>query len=285
MNCPLCNSASKQAFIAKDIAVLDCDICGHRFADVNGGESFVADVYGDDYFSGGGAGYTDYAAEGDMLIERGKMYAAKLRKHAAPGSMLDVGAACGFLLKGFIDSGWTGVGIEPNASMSLLAKDKLNVDVITGTLENAQFDRRFDLISMVQVAGHFYDPAQAFRTTHDLLNDGGHLLIETWNRGSLSARVLGRHWHEYSPPSVLQWFSADGLTAFLNELGLEKIDGGRPSKSISGGHARSLLKYRLGDLRLLDLIPEKLMIPYPSEDLLWALYRKSSRETFSPDAA
>jgi hypothetical protein len=54
-----------------------------------------------------------------------------------------------------------------------------------------------------------------------------------------------------------------------------RVDGGRPSKKISGGHVRSLLKYRLGDNFLLKLIPERLNFPYPSEDLFWALYKRN----------
>ena len=35
----------------------------------------VAEIYDDSYFSGGGAGYSDYLAEGEMLKQRGRMYA------------------------------------------------------------------------------------------------------------------------------------------------------------------------------------------------------------------
>ena len=101
-------------------------------------------------------------------------------------------------------------------------------------------------------------------------------MIETWNRESFSARIFGQNWHEYSPPSVLQWFSLDGLTHFLGEIGFEKIAHGRPPKKISGAHAKSLLKYRLGNNFLLKLIPDGLNFPYPSEDLFWAIYRKKN---------
>ena len=109
-----------------------------------------------------------------------------------------------------------------------------------------------------------------------MLNPGGLLLIETWDRGSISARVFGKNWHEYSPPSVLNWWYK-GRTRPRSSLhiGFTRIDGGRPSKKISGGHVRSLLKYRLGDNFLLKLIPEQINFPYPSEDLFWALYKKN----------
>ncbi|HEY2847456.1 MAG TPA: class I SAM-dependent methyltransferase [Pyrinomonadaceae bacterium] len=274
MSCPLCNSSSEFAFVAKGIDVLDCTACGHRFAGITAGEQHVASVYADDYFTGGGAGYSDYSSESEMLRRRGQDYATKIAKHASPGRILDVGAAAGYILDGFIDKGWSGLGLEPNAAMASLGRER-SVDVRQGSLESFSADEQFDLVSMVQVAAHFYDPRTAFEKARKLLKPDGLLLIETWDRGSISARIFGRNWHEYSPPSVLNWWSKDGLDKFLTHLDLTRIDGGRPSKKISGGHVRSLLKYRLGDNFLLKLIPERLNFPYPSEDLFWALYKKN----------
>jgi hypothetical protein len=47
-------------------------------------------------------------------------------------------------------------------------------------------------------------------------------IIETWNRDDWVARLLGRHWHEYSPPSVLHWFNPDGLRRLVNFIPIEK---------------------------------------------------------------
>ena len=274
ISCPLCNSLSDIAFVAKGIDVLDCQACGHRFADLAAGEQHVETVYADEYFTGGGAGYADYAAEGEMLRQRGRDYAMRLAKYAKPGRMLDVGAAAGYILEGFTDNGWKGIGLEPNATMVSLGRER-HLDVRQGSLESFASEEQFDLISMIQVAAHFYDPRRAFEKAFAMLRHGGLLLIETWDRGSISARVFGKAWHEYSPPSVLNWWTKDGLNSFLSNIGFDQIDGGRPSKKISGRHLRSLLKYRLGDNFLLKLVPEKIIFPYPSEDLFWALYKKN----------
>ncbi len=274
MQCPLCSSASSGAFEIKGFAIRDCVNCRHRFAEIAADESHVAANYDDAYFNGGGAGYADYTAEADLLRKRGRMYAGKIARFAQRGRMLDVGAAAGYILKGFADSGWNGMGLEPNASMATFGREQLGLDMRQGSLESLDTDERFDLVSMIQVAAHFFDQKTAFETAYKLLSKDGLLLIETWNRDSISARLFGKNWHEYSPPSVLHWFSKTGLTSFLNGLGFERIGGGWPSKKISGGHVRSLLKYRLGDNFLLKAIPEKFNFPYPSEDLFWALYKK-----------
>lgn len=275
MNCPLCNSPSKFAFTAKGFDLHDCTACAHRFTALAAGEKHVAEIYDDSYFNGGGAGYSDYLQETEMLIERGRMYARIIEKYSAQkGKMLDIGAAAGFLLKGFTNESWQGYGLEPNAEMAAYGRANFNLDIKQGSLETYKTGEKFDLISMIQVAAHFYSPRAAFEKAFSLLNKDGLILVETWNRASLSARILGKNWHEYSPPSVLQFFSEKGLDAFLKKIGFEKIARGRPPKKISGAHAKSLLKYRLGDNFLLKLIPDKLNFPYPSEDLFWALYRK-----------
>jgi SAM-dependent methyltransferase len=276
MHCPLCRSDSKIAFTAKGFPVCDCTHCGHRFAGVAAGDTHVAEIYGDAYFHGGGAGYADYLAEGGMLERRGRDYAKLLAKFTRPGKILDVGAAAGFILKGFAAEGWRGAGVEPNAAMAKYGREKFGLEIVTGDFENFRAREEFDAVSMIQVAAHFHDPRRAFQNAFELLAPDGLLLIETWNFKSLTARLLGRHWHEYSPPSVLHWFAPAGLTKFLNGIGFEKLAEGRPAKKISGGHAKSLLEYRLGRrfAPLLKIIPDGVNFPYPAEDLFWMILQK-----------
>jgi SAM-dependent methyltransferase len=276
MNCPLCQSESKFVFAAKGFPVRDCARCGHRFAEIAANGDHVAGIYGDDYFTGGGAGYADYLAEGAMLERRGRDYAKILSRYAAPGKVLDVGAAAGFILQGFIAEGWRGAGVEPNAAMAKYGRERFGLQIETGDFENFHAGEKFDLVSMIQVAAHFHAPRRAFENAFDLLAPGGFLLIETWNFRSLTARVFGRNWHEYSPPSVLHWFSPATLTNVLEKIGFEKLARGRPSKKISGAHAKSLLEYRLGRrfAPLLKTIPDRVNFPYPAEDLFWLLLQK-----------
>ena len=130
MNCPLCNAESTIVFRAKGFPVRDCKSCGHRFAEVAAAENHVAEIYGDAYFTGGGAGYADYLAEAEMLRGRGRDYAKILSKYVGKsGAMLDVGAAAGFVLQGFIDENWRGRGVEPNAGMAKYGREKLSLDI------------------------------------------------------------------------------------------------------------------------------------------------------------
>ena len=274
MKCPLCQSESRFRFEKDEYWILDCVFCKHRFVDIEPKSDHVKNVYDDTYFNGGMDGYSDYSLEETLLRTRGGEYARKIEKFTdKKGILLDVGAAAGYILQGFIDEGWQGVGLEPNKSIAKFGQDNFNLDIRVGVLENFKDNKRYNLISMIQVIGHLHNPYSAILNTTKLLKDEGLLLIETWNYKSISAKLFGKRWHEYSPPSVLHFFCPTTLDNFLEQFGFEKIKQGRSLKKISGQHAKSLLRHKIGDKFFLKGIPEKINLIYPSEDLFWALYK------------
>ncbi|NJM56278.1 MAG: class I SAM-dependent methyltransferase [Synechococcales cyanobacterium RU_4_20] len=282
--CPVCQQPSRLLFRKYDYAIQGCTVCTHRFMPHPPEPEHVTQVYDDRYFCGGEAGYPDYLAEAKLLRRHGRRYGRMLQHRGIrPGTLLDVGAAAGFVLQGFEEMGWRGQGIEPNDRMAEYGRSQLQLPIQTGPLESLEPHAQFDLVTMIQVVAHFYDLRRAFQIASDATKPGGHWLIETWNRNSLTARLLGPGWHEYSPPSVLHWFAPQDLALLAQQFGFEGIARGRPIKRISGAHAKSLLRYKLlespwGKLpaKLLNWVPDGLEIPYPAEDLFWALYRKKS---------
>ncbi|NJR38836.1 MAG: class I SAM-dependent methyltransferase [Leptolyngbyaceae cyanobacterium CSU_1_4] len=283
LQCPLCAHSSRRLFCKYAYWIRSCNTCNHHFAEILPSPNHVDRVYDDQYFTGSGSGYPDYLAEARILRSHGRRYARLLSRYVQPGTMLDVGAAAGFILEGFLDSGWNGRGIEPNLRMAKYAQTHLGVEVDTGSLEQFQSHDRYDLITMIQVVSHFYNLQQAFQVASSHTRLGGFWLIETWNRNSLTARLLNKYWHEYSPPSVMHWFSVKGLQQLAAQHGFREIARGRPAKWINGAHAKSLLRYKLNDMPMgkwfaqpLNLIPDSFAIPYPAEDLFWTLYQKDS---------
>jgi SAM-dependent methyltransferase len=280
--CPLCATDGKKLFRRHGFWIIECLICTHRWAKGGLPDKHVLTVYGDSYFQGGGAGYPDYIGEGPLLRAHGQRYGRLLKGYAPIGTVLDVGAAAGFVLQGFQDEGWKTRGIEPNTSMAVFANEQLGIDVTAGSFEEYSTGELFDLVSMIQILPHFQDPKNAIGQAARLTKAGGHLLIETWNRRSLTAIVCGRRWHEYSPPSVLHWFTPDSVRSLAEEFGYVEIATGRPKKRLSGAHMKSLLMFKLEgtSLRrsvcaLISMIPDRLTLPYPAEDLFWSLFQLS----------
>jgi SAM-dependent methyltransferase len=281
MCCPVCLTTTHRLFRTRGYWITRCPECHHRCAEVAPSADHVGAVYGNQYFQGGGAGYSDYLSEAAILRAHGRRYAQLLTQYGSPGMMLDVGAAAGFILCGFQDAGWRGRGIEPNPFMSAYAREQLGLQVEVGSFETFYSDERYDLVTMIQVVAHFQEPRTAFHIASDVLKADGLLLIETWNRESWTARIFGRHWHEYSPPSVLHWFSPLGLRRLALQFGFRELGRGRPRKWLNAAHAKSLLQYQdtgagVGRVaeRMVRILPDRLTIPYPAEDLFWALFQK-----------
>jgi SAM-dependent methyltransferase len=238
-------------------------------------------VYDDRYFTGGGAGYADYLSLGRLIRAHGSRYGRLLNRFMEPGSVLDVGAAAGFILKGLEDAGWTGEGLEPNSTLARYAGHVTGVQVTNTPLEQYRGARRFDVVSMIQVLPHFIDPVEALRCAARLTRPGGYWLIETWDRESWTARVLGSRWHEYSPPSVLHWFTPTSVRRLASQFGFEEIGCGHPKKKFIGAHLKSMLRFKIGGNgwdglleRALSIVPDGLTLPYLSEDLFWMVLRQ-----------
>ena len=269
-------------FERHEIWIDECDVCRHRFADLAPTQEQLAETYGNEYFEGGGAGYDNYLDEKELLIAAGRRYAGIAARFATPGTVLDVGSAAGFILRGLRDGGWTGSGIEINDRMADYGREQFNLDIFTGDLTSYPDEGQFDLVTMIQVIAHIPDPAAAIRKVNSLTKSGGLLLIETWRRDSITARIFGKNWHEYSPPSVMHWFTKKGLQEMVEAAGYQTIASGRPAKWINAAHAKSLVRYKLAQMPAgtllaqgLKLIPDKLNLPYPAEDLAWMLFRKT----------
>lgn len=285
--CPVCGAATRFTFFARSgHPIHSCPTCTHRFVAWRPPPEHVAQTYGDDYFFGGGAGYPDYLRNAKLLRAHGRRYARILHRHVTMGSILDVGAAGGFICDAFRSEGWHPEGLEPNEHMAQFGRDDLNLVVHTGDLEHAQIDRQFDLVSMIQVIAHFISPRHALASASQLTRDGGFWLIETWDYRSFTARLFGRHWHEYDPPSVLQFFSPRSLERLAAHFGFRRIAAGRPRKYIEWRHARSLLAHSEPWLRsITGILPDDLVLPYPAEDLFWMLFQKDGEPSIRKSRA
>jgi 2-polyprenyl-3-methyl-5-hydroxy-6-metoxy-1,4-benzoquinol methylase len=285
----VCGSETRVVFRVKQaFTVRECATCTHRFAECQTSDDHITAVYGDDYFFGGGAGYPDYFEEEKILRAHGRRYAELLRRHA-PNSgkrLLDVGGACGFISDGFRSQGWQPHVVEPNPRMAAYAREKLNFDAHTGTLDTFPASPLFDVVIMIQVIAHFPDVHTALAKAAANTREGGYWLIETWNCRSWTARLFGRHWHEYNPPSVLNFFSTKSLRTLAAQFGFIPIATGHPRKNIMWRHGRALLNHQIPWAwfhRITGLIPDEAVLPYPAEDLYWMLLKHEPNVLISPN--
>ncbi len=276
-----CTEERKIILTKKGHPIKQCNKCGHRFTKIENAENHLNEVYSDAYFFEGKDGYPNYLEEKDLLFKSGTNYARILSKYMKPGEVLDVGCAAGFILKGLETAGWHCHGVEPNDKMAAYGRNELKLDIKTGGLEDYKSDIKFDLISMIQVIGHFFDLDKAIENSSNLLNQHGFVLVESWDMNSFMAKMMGSNWHEYSPPSVINWFSDDTLQQLFNYHGLSLVAKGHPSKKININHGISLVDesfpkfiFKKPILNFFSRLLGKYNVPYPAVDLKWYLFKK-----------
>ena len=289
-DCPICGEPGDAFVRVRGYDVRRCRGCRHRFVDYEAPADHCARVYRDDYFAGDPGGYPDYTSEEGILRAQGRRYANLVARYLQPSRMLDVGAAAGFLLSAFVEAGWSGSGLEPNRQMAEYGRRRFGLHVIEGSLEHLVAPDAFDLVTMIQVVGHFVSPRAALASAARVTRPRGCWLIETWDPDSWTARLLGRHWHELNPPSVLHVFPRSVLESLAGEFGFKVVARGRPVKRIDGAHAKALVRHSLRAVAgaralaaILDrIVPDRAVLPYPSEDLYWTLFRRGERRSSQP---
>jgi SAM-dependent methyltransferase len=276
-----CQEQKKLLFEKKSYPILECRQCGHRFIKIRDHEHHLSTIYSDDYFFEGKDGYPNYLNKENILYKQGLRYAKLIGRYTTPGTVLDIGSAAGFILKGFRDSGWICHGVEPNETMASFGRKSLNLDIKTGTIETLETDERFDLINMIQVIGHVYDLDRTLQNVTALLKPNGLVLVESWDVESTVARLMGKNWHEYCPPSVAHWFSDKTLSTLFKYYGFELIAKGHPLKKINADHAFAFLEGRSVNLVFKEKVVNainrfvgKLTLIYPLRDVKWYVFRK-----------
>ncbi|MFO0942359.1 MAG: methyltransferase domain-containing protein [Pirellulales bacterium] len=266
-----------------------CEHCSHHFHPISDEQTHIAQVYDDSYFVGSNEGYQDYVAEETLQRSSARFYVRLINRFVAkPGFAIDIGAACGFFSQEFQLAGWKCIGVEPNLSMRELAAQQFQLTMhaslqslcSSNSLNSSELPA-YQLATMIQVISHIPDPRAALNTVHSLLDKNGLLLIETWDRDSLIARLSGKSWHEWNPPSVIHWFTRTTLRKLIEDEGFEFIAQGLPRKRIQIGRAVQMLRHsRKGSIAAriltapLTLVPVGFAIPYFLGDAFWILVRK-----------
>lgn len=270
-------------FLKGKYLIKNCKVCNHRYTvpDLDF-ESHVETHYDDSYFFGGKAGYPNYFEEKDIIIEHGTRYAEIIGGLKKPGKLLDVGCASGFILKGFEKYGWAGKGIEPNGKMVSYGRQEMKLDIEKTTLEDFETEEKYDLVSMIQVIGHLYDLDKSLHKISGMLAGDGLILVESWDMESAYAKILGPKWHEYSPPTVLHWFSKGTLENLFLQHGFVPVKWGVPIKKISINHAFSLAEEKTDSPILKKIIKKagdsgfkKMKVVYPPLDIFWTVFKKA----------
>lgn len=141
----------------------------------------------------------------------------------SPGPVLDVGSGSGEFLRLLTRLGYEAAGIEPDPNYAAFARDKLQVPVYTGVLEETSLpERHFACVTSFHVIEHVPDPAAFLARLRTLVRPGGRLVLETPDVESPFPRGR-RRFHR----AHLHFFSLDTLIRCAAAAGWKTLEWGR----------------------------------------------------------
>ena len=177
MKCPVCESESKA--YDEEMHLYRCDRCLHTFTKL---PKEAQEKFGSEYFDEEHKRWFDHPNFG--LFER-VVKSIEKNKAARGVALLDVGCGRGDFLKWLHarrpDWKLTGLDLSPN--------DLGEIRFIQGDVFDVQLAEKFDVVTMFSVIAHLEENRPFFARMRTLLNDGGVLVVNTFNTDSLIFRI------------------------------------------------------------------------------------------------
>lgn len=235
--CPICGATSQKNVYRCNIdfdkvtsgqlkpyaahyAINQCDQCGLMLSNPVLVEEQVRRLYEQ-------AGATNVDdAEADNVRRTMRYYYGLVRPFLRrKQKMLDIGCDLGFLLEAARADGFAELhGIEPNP-LARLEADKVVGSTISDQFYEKQYypEEYFDLISLIHVLDHVYNPREVLERAFTHLMPGGFLIAVVHNVECLLGRMLGEKfpvfnlYHHY-------FFSKKTLRALAESVGYEVKD-------------------------------------------------------------
>jgi SAM-dependent methyltransferase len=254
-----------------------CRECGLVHLDPVPKPDETASLYSESYFSGAGPGeYVDYVADEELHRANARVQLARLAKanKGARGTLLDVGCAYGFVADEARRAGWDVDGVEIATVAAQSARDRFGLVVLPDLKAAVASGKTYDVVAFFQVLAQFGSSDDALEAAHQLIRPGGLLIVETANRGSRIAKLLGRHWHFIAPPTVISLFDPETLDSVLLRTGCQRVANSATRKSVSLELTANALEQRYGKafapLRAMTQKPplRGRAIRYPFADLM-----------------
>jgi 2-polyprenyl-3-methyl-5-hydroxy-6-metoxy-1,4-benzoquinol methylase len=150
-----------------------------------------------------------------------------VEEYSPVGNILDVGCATGEFLVAARKNGWEAKGVEYSVYSSGRARDAHNLEVFTGSLQDAvrsgAFDEKYDVVTLWDTAEHLEDPMAVFKSAWVALRPGGLLFVQTLNIDGNIAAEQGIGWHFFRPPKHLFYFSEKTLKEYFARSGFRLL--------------------------------------------------------------
>jgi len=138
------------------------------------------------------------------------------------GRLLDVGCGSGQYLSIMKSLGWDVKGTEVDQNAAAIARNEYGLDVFVGNLEDAHFpSESFNIITLIHVIEHLYDPIHLLIECRRILKPGGKLILTTPNIESLGHALFKGDWRGLEIPRHLMVFSLNSIELCTRKAGFK----------------------------------------------------------------
>lgn len=142
--------------------------------------------------------------------------------HPKRGRVLEIGCSTGTLLQLLKEKGWETWGVEPSKSGEVARKR--GIKLVKQYFETARLPQNyFDAVVLNHTLEHLENPVVILQKARRLLKSDGIIIVDVPNFGSLSSKIMGKHWGYLAPDEHLWHFTPKTLKGVAKKAGLEII--------------------------------------------------------------
>jgi 2-polyprenyl-3-methyl-5-hydroxy-6-metoxy-1,4-benzoquinol methylase len=170
--------------------IYKCDHCEYVATPISTAAETIA-LYDDpEYFDGWGCNLEfDYDRFEPSVHRQVQDYLDFIGRHTQGKSLLDVGTGSGLLPHLARANGFEVEGTDLSKHVSENVPEKAGFPIHHGTIEEIQFTRKYDVITMLHVLEHTSNPLSTLKRCKELLNEGGYIVVVVPNYQSLDSRI------------------------------------------------------------------------------------------------
>lgn len=218
-------------------AIRQCQECGLLFNSPRLPDEQFPDLYDGNYYFF----FRSAKQEFSRILEMYRRTVACVEEAIAPGSVLEIGSAKGYLLALLKAIGWQVQGVEISAGAARYAQERFGVPTFPGTIEmyaSSPEKQRFPLVLAIDVLEHILSPQAFLYGIDQVIRKNGILILDTPNGNALNISIEGATWKGFNPFHIFL-FSPTNITMLLQTHGY------RVERLFSYGNSRHTVRWSI----------------------------------------
>jgi SAM-dependent methyltransferase len=233
MKCILCRNNATRTYLLGKYQLCRCNSCGFGWPDPLPTDDELARFYS--------THGREHLADSDLNQPEHQRISRTLRRlNAEARTLLDVGCGFGQLLDAAREQGFDTCGLDVNDRRVAHTAARGHRTVLGTLTPDVLRGEQFDVVILSHVIEHLRDPAAMLRSIHQIMRPGGILYVGCPNFAGIHATIAGAHYHHYSPPEHISYFTVDSLKRCAEAGGFHPLRIGCWTHTL---HAKALLAH------------------------------------------